>query len=101
MRRGRLFFSNYDNLKRLLTEKYGKPNEVVEKFQSSIETEDDKSKMYEVKFDRCKYITTFETEKGTIQLSIEHEGVSKCFVRLAYLDKINGETIKKQALDDL
>ncbi len=91
---------DYFNLKSLLSEKYGKPSEVVENFQSSI-GDDDKYKMYNVGLDRCKYKTTFETGKGTIQLSIEHEGLSKCFVRLDYLDKINGETIKKQALDDL
>lgn len=92
---------DYFNLKSLLTEKYGKPSEVIENFQSSIGKDDDKFKMFEVGSDRCKYKATFETEKGTIQLSIDHEGLSKCFVRLAYLDKINGETIKKQALDDL
>lgn len=94
-------FGNYDNLKNLLTEKYGKPSEVLETFQSTYEPEDDKSKMHAVMFDRCKYITTFEIGKGTIQLSIEHESVIKCFVKLAYFDKINSEKIKKQALDDL
>lgn len=94
-------FGNYDNLKNLLTEKYGKPSAVVEKFQSSYELEDDKSKMHAVKFDRCKYITNFETEKGTIELSIVHDRVTNCFVKLTYFDKINSETIKKQALDDL
>lgn len=92
---------NYFNLKSLLTEKYGKPSEVVESFQRSIRDNDDNNKMYEVKFDRCKYQTKFESQKGTIMLSIDHEGVSKCFVKLVYIDKLNGETIKKQALDDL
>lgn len=93
--------SNYYNLKELLTEKYGRPSETVEEFQSTIQPKDDGSKMYEVQFDRCNYFTTYETEKGTIQLSIGHDGVIRCYVRLLYVDKINGEPVKKQALDDL
>lgn len=93
--------SNYFDLKGMLTEKYGKPSDCVEKFQSSVQPTDDNNKMYEVKFDRCKYLTTYETEKGTIQLSIEHNGVTRCFVKLAYFDKINSAVVKKRALDDL
>lgn len=94
-------FNNYDNLKSLLTEKYGKASEVVEMFQSSEEPKDDQTKLYNVKFDMCRFKTTFDIDKGTIQLSIEHDGVTKCFVKLAYLDRINSESIRKQALDDL
>ena len=32
---------------------------------------------------------------------VEHDGVRRCFVKLAYIDKINSETIKKEALKDL
>lgn len=92
---------NYFDLKQLLTEKYGKPSDVVEKFDTRIEPRDDRSKMYEVQFDRCKYYSVWTTDKGEIQLSIDHNSVTSCFVKLAYFDKINGETIKKQALDDL
>lgn len=92
---------NYFDLKQLLTEKYGSPNEIVEKFDSRIEPKDDESKMYDVKFDHCKFISIWSTDKGEIQLSIDHESVSTCFVKLLYFDKINGAAIKKQALDDL
>lgn len=92
--------SNYFNLKKLLTEKYGKPSESLEEFQSYT-PDDDGSKLTQVQLGACKYYTTYETEKGSIQLTIEHDGVTRCFVKLAYFDKINGETIKKQALDDL
>ncbi len=92
---------NYFNLKQLLTEKYGKPSEVVEKFDSNSQPQDDHSKMYEVEFDRCKYYSIWETDKGEIQLSIDHKSVSSCFVKLVYFDKINSATVKKQALDDL
>jgi len=92
--------SNYFNIKELLTEKYGNPSESVEEFQDYT-PDDDGSKMIQVQLGACKYLTTYETEKGTIQLAIAHDGVTRCFVKLAYFDKVNGETVKKQALDDL
>jgi len=92
--------TNYFNLKELLTEKYGKPSDDVEKFQSYT-PEDDGSKMTQVQLGACEYYATFETKKGTIQLSIEHESISRCFIKLIYFDKINSETIKKEALKDL
>lgn len=92
---------NYFDLKQMLTEKYGKPSEVVEKFDRDSEPRDDDSKMYEVKFDRCKYYSIWKMDKGEIQLSIDHNSVTSCFVKLAYFDKINSAKIKKQALDDL
>lgn len=92
--------SNYFSLKEMLTEKYGEPSDCVEKFDG-IEPLDDDSKMYAVKFDRCKYYTTFETEKGSIQLSIDHDGVVSCYVLLAYFDKINGDIIRAKAIDEL
>ena len=92
---------NYSDLKQMLSEKYGQPSEVVEKFDSRSEPSDDMFRMYEVQFDRCKYFSIWTTDKGEIQLSIDHNSVTSCFVKLTYLDKINGATIKKQALDDL
>ena len=92
--------SNYFSLKEMLTEKYGKPSESVEKFQP-YEPSDDRGRMHGVEMDRCKYYTTYETAKGTIQLSIEHGGIFGCFVTLVYSDKINSEIIKAQAIDDL
>jgi hypothetical protein len=92
---------NYFDLKNMLTEKYGKPTEEVEKFDGNSEPSDDQTKMYEVEFDRCKYYSIWKTDKGEIQLSIGHNRVTSCFVTLAYFDKINSATIKKQALDDL
>jgi hypothetical protein len=57
--------------------------------------------LHEVRFDRCKYYTTYEAEKGSIVLSIEHDGVTSCYVLLEYYDKINGDIIKAKAIDDL
>jgi len=93
--------SNYYNLKELLTEKYGEPTEIVENFDTYSEPDDDRQKMYEVKIDNCKYYTTYELENGSIQISIDHQSVVSCFVRLAYFDKINSEKVRQKAIDDL
>ena len=92
---------NYFSLKEILTEKYGKPSDCTEIFQSNYQPKDDNSKMHEVQFDRCKYYTTYETENGTIQLSIGHDGVMSCFVTLIYYDKINCNIIKAKAMNDI
>lgn len=89
---------NYFQLKEMLTQKYGVPVEVLEKFDTYSEPDDDNSRMHEVKMDRCKYYTIFETDKGSIQLSIEHTSELGCFVLLQYFDKINSEIIKNNGL---
>lgn len=93
--------TNYFDLKEMLTEKYGKPSDVVEKFEGYSQPNDDHSKMNKVKFDNCKYYSIWETDKGEIQLSIDHNSVTSCFIKLAYFDKINSAKIKAKAIDDL
>jgi len=92
---------NYFDLKQMLTEKYGKPSDVVEKFDTYSQPNDDNRKMYEVEFDRCKYYSIYESQNGTIELSIGHDGVTSCYVQLVYFDKINSDIIKKKAKGDL
>ena len=92
---------NYFDLKQMLTEKYGKPSDVIEQFDGYSQPSDDDDKMYKVKFDNCKYYSIWQTDKGEIQLSIDHNNVTSCFVKLAYFDKINGDKIKAKAKDDL
>ncbi|WP_264524027.1 hypothetical protein [Flavobacterium sp. N502536] len=92
---------NYFDLKEMLTEKYGTPGEVVEKFDSSSQPHDDSARMYKVKFDNCKYFSIWKTGKGEIQLSIQHEGMTRCYVLLSYSDKINSSIIKTKAKGDL
>ncbi len=94
---------NYFDLKDMLTEKYGKPSDITEKFDGDSNSipKDDNSKMFKVKFDNCKYISVWKTDKGDIQLSIEHDSVFRCFVTLSYFDKINGNIIKTKAKRDL
>ena len=93
-------YGDYKHLKELLTEKYGQPSSVTEKFQNRY-IDDDNDRMHAVKMDMCKYETRFMTDKGEIVLWIEHESVMSCFVMLAYKDKINGGIIKDIAKDDL
>lgn len=92
--------SNYFSLKEMLTEKYGKPSEIVEEFQTYSEPDDDMSKMTAVQLERCKYYSIFEIDKGEIELSISGS-INGCFVLLAYYDKINSDIIKSKALEDL
>lgn len=91
--------SDYLTLKELLTEKYDQPSECIENF-SSYNATDDGSKMMHVHSDHCKYVTTYKTDKGSIQLSIKST-YSSAFVTLAYSDKINNAIIKKKAKEDL
>lgn len=93
--------SNYYNLKELLTEKYGEPSEIVEKFDNYSEPQSDNSNMHEVGMNRYKYYTTYEMKNGSIQLSIGNDGAFTSFVTLSYNDKINSEIIRLKAIDDL
>ena len=97
----RRLYGNYTDLKEMLTEKYGKPSLVNEKFQDGQYLDDDNDRMHAVSMDRCKYDTHFETEKGEIILWIEHSDFSTTFVCLQYLDKLNRNSIKQQAINDL
>ena len=95
--------TNYFDLKKMLTEKYGEPSDVVEKFDvpSYSQPRDDQDRMIKVKYDNCKYYSVWQTDKGEIQLSIDHSDVTSCFVKLTYLDKINAAIVNAKAKDDL
>jgi len=96
-------FSNYSDLKQMLTEKYGNPNDEVELFDvKSFQLPlDDNTKMHEVGMDNCKFYTVWKTDKGEIQLSIDHNGFTSSFVEVVYFDKINSAIISEKAKDDL
>lgn len=93
-------YNTYATLKRMLTQKYGSPTEEIEKFESSIEPTDDNDKLYEVQFNRCKYISLWEIENGNIELSIDHAKLD-CIVKLIYIDKANHNDVYNSAIDDL
>lgn len=96
-----LLSNNYFTLKDMLMEKYGKPADEMEEFQSRYEPRDDSYKLANVRLGRCKFMTVFETPKGQIILSIDHTNEMDCFVKLSYFDKINGDVVRSQAIDDL
>lgn len=96
-----LLYNDYSKLKEMLTQKYGKPSEVTEEFQSHSTPRDDNSRMYEVKMDRCKYICDFTTDNGIIELRISHDNVTSCFVVLVYVDAENESKVQSSAIDDL
>lgn len=91
----------YQNLKKMLTQKYGKPSECVEEFQGYGSPSGNTDKLYRLKMDMCSYVTTYETSKGDIQLSLDHQSVSSCFVKLQYWDRINTDAVNAKAIDDL
>ncbi|MCC8409898.1 hypothetical protein LJ707_13250 [Mucilaginibacter sp. UR6-1] len=92
---------NYFDLKEMLTQKYGKPTDVVEKFDGLIsEPKDDDSKFRNVKYDKCKYYSIWTTKNGDIELSIANKNLN-CYIKLAYFDKENSAKIKAKAIDDL
>ncbi|MCR4774219.1 MAG: hypothetical protein K5854_07670 [Prevotella sp.] len=92
---------SYLDLKFMLAEKYGAPSDCLENFQGYSDQRDDNFRMIAVRLDRCRYITTFSTKAGDIQLKISHKGMSSCYVTLSYYDKINSDILRKQAIDDL
>ena len=67
----------------------------------SHQPDDDGDKMHAVKMDNCKFYTTYVTENGSIQLSIDHESISSCYIRLSYSDKINSKIIREKAKGNL
>ena len=58
----------YSDVKKKLTEEYGKPKEEEEKFLTSART--DKEKFQAVLDDKCSYKASFVTELGEIDVSI-------------------------------
>ena len=90
--------SDYNLLKELLTEKYGAPAQVIEKFEGK--PLDDNDKFFAVQMDECTWTSLFKTESGEIELLINSVDLESRVV-LRYRDKINTEKVRKQALEDL
>jgi hypothetical protein len=96
-------YGNYSSLKGMLNKKYGKYSECVEEFEGYSEPRDDGMRMNYLYLDRCKYYTTWDTDKGTIVLDII-KGTTigqSGTVRLHYWDRINSDLVQEKALEDL
>lgn len=99
-----LLSSKYFSLKQMLAKKYGKPSYCVEEFDNPYQPEDDNMKMFYTEQDKCKYVTEYETDEGTITLRIVHtkaEYEHICWVMLVYNDKKNNVAEMESASDDL
>ncbi len=92
---------DYEHLKSMLTEKYGEPSDVVEKFQGYGNPQTDQEKWIKLITDNCTWYTIFETKNGDIQLSLEKGDYGEYFVLLKYFDKINTEAVRSAAMEDL
>lgn len=92
---------DYEHLKSMLTQKYGEPSDVVETFQGRVKPNTNNEKLHELLMDRCTWYSTFETPKGDIQLSMQKGEFGQYFVLLKYSDKINTDTVRSAAMDDL
>lgn len=89
---------DYNTLKELLTEKYGVPAQVIEKFEGK--PLDDNDKFFAVRMDECTWASLFKTESGEIELLIHSENFESRVV-LYYRDKVNTGKVRQQALEDL
>lgn len=95
---------DYDNLKSMLTEKYGIPSDSRERFTDKYINESTSNMliMHALHNDQCEWYTIFTTELGNIELSIipgsDHD---EGMVRLSYYDKANSEKVRSSAIDDL
>ncbi|MBR4512800.1 MAG: hypothetical protein IKO59_08455 [Bacteroidales bacterium] len=94
--------NDYETLKAMLTEKYGKPSDSQEKFTGYVGDYDNSLVMHALKEDEYVWYTTFTTELGDIELSIiaGTKYLTGC-VRLSYFDKANSEKVRSSAIDDL
>lgn len=92
---------DYEHLKSMLAQKYGEPADIVEEFQGRIKPNTNDEKLHQLYMDRCTWYSTFETPKGDIQLSMRKGEYGRYFVFLKYYDKINTDTVRSAAMDDL
>ncbi|MCQ2285059.1 MAG: hypothetical protein MJZ57_09180 [Bacteroidales bacterium] len=92
--------NEYENLKDMLTEKYGTPDMKEEVFTSYVGESDD-LKMLNIKSGEYKWFTTFSTPNGDIELSIVNAEYTRARVMLRYFDKQNSEKVRQAAIDDL
>lgn len=97
-------YSNYYAIKSMLIKKYGEPTESTEEFQANFKPSDNQMKWEYAISGRCKYNIQFDTNKGSISLSIQNMTIDYrdyCYVQLIYLDGINALRSTAKAMDDL
>ena len=87
----------------MLSKKYGEPDECVEKFNApSYMITDDNDKMRQVENNNCEYYSKYDTNNGSIILTISNDGYEfGSRVKLFYTDKTNSEIFDEAAMEDL
>lgn len=91
---------DYEHLKDLLTEKYGEPEQNVERFNDRLYS--DNSKIYAVNNGELEWYAIFSTELGDIELTLVGGTIGyEARVRLTYWDAKNSATVRQNALNDL
>ena len=96
--------ATYNNIKKMLIEKYGTPSSCTEEFDSYRQPTSEYDAMSLLKQDKYKYETKFYVEGGIIQLSISRIYVDYehlFYVSLTYYDISNQQRSTKNAIDDL
>lgn len=96
--------NTYNNLKDMLTQKYGEPITCIEKFNTSNTPTSEYKIMSLLKQDEFKYETVFFIEGGYVKLIISHLYVNyehSFYVSLIYVDGASTITTNKRAIDDL
>lgn len=94
--------TDYENLKAMLTEKYGTPSDSQEKFTGYVGDNHNGLIMHALKDGEYVWYTTFTTELGDIELTImSGTEYDTAMVRLSYHDKANSEKVRNAAMDDL
>lgn len=91
---------DYDRLKSMLTEKYGEPSQVIEKFNKDY-VPDNWFRFHYIISDGATWMSAFETLNGTIELYMNKVDYDKATVILKYYDKANTDVVRASAMDDL
>lgn len=95
-------YYDFQTIKEKLTEQYGEPFSLEEKWLSDFEPSGDAVRMFYVRSNKCKYEAKYIQKSGTIIVSINSIGPDKdCQVMVFYYDRINNIIGEEKNLDDL
>lgn len=89
--------SDYDALKDLLTQKYGKPSLVVEEVNAGYSEND---VLHHLMMDQATWACGWSTDKGKIELEVKVVNLD-CMVVLSYYDEINHQIQIDKVLEEL
>lgn len=90
---------NYNDIKTMLSKKYGEPEKCEDYFYESPKDDDDK--IHELNCNRFKFYCKYTIPNGRLYLEIVNLSWGENYVKLTYYDKKNTNIINSLALDDL